>query len=80
MMWAISFEMIQHPLQTSKRKHLLLRLTVAKYTFNRQRMLLTLKGESKQVSSTSLRMIHGNDETEHIHVREQEKLIFHYHR
>lgn len=80
MMQAISLEMIQHPLQTSKRKHLLLRLIVAKYTFNRQRMLLTLKGESKQVSSTSLRMIHGNDETEHIHVQEQEKLIFHYHR
>lgn len=72
--------MIQHPLQTSKRKRLLLRLIVAKYTFNRQRMLLALKGESKQVSSTSLRMIHGNDETEHTHVREQEKLIFHYHR
>lgn len=80
MMQAISFEMIQHPLQTSKRKHLLLRLIVVKYTFNRQRMLLTLKGEFKQVSSTSLRMIHGNDETEHIHVREQEKSTFHYHR
>lgn len=80
MIQAISFEMIQHPLQTSKRKHLLLRLIVVKYTFNKQRMLLTLKGEFKQVSSTSLLMIHGNDETEHIHDREQEKLIFHYHR
>lgn len=75
-----SFETIQHPLQTSKRKHPLLRLIVVKYTFNRQRMLLILKGEFKQVSSTSLRMIHGNDETEHIHEQEQEKSIFHYHR
>lgn len=72
--------MIQHPLQTSKRKHPLLHLIVVKYIFNRQRMLLTLKGESNQVSSTSLRMIHGKDETEHIHEQGQEKSTFHYHR
>lgn len=72
--------MIQHPLQISKRKHPLLHLIVVKYTFNRQKMPLTLKGEFNQVSSTSLRMIHGNVETEHIHERGQEKSTFHYHR
>lgn len=72
--------MIQHPLQTSRRKHPLLHLIVAKYIFNRQRMLLTLKGEFNQVSSTSLQMIHGNVETEHIHERGQEKSTFHYRR
>lgn len=80
MMWATSLEMIQPPFQTSKHKHPLLRLIVVKYTFNRQRMLLTLKGEFKLASSTSPRMIRGNDEMEHIHDREQEKSIFHYHR
>lgn len=61
--------MTQHPLRISKHKHQLLRLIVAKYIFNRQKMLLILKGEFRQVSFISLRMIHGSDEMGYIRDR-----------